>query len=453
MTSQDLPSDAKALKLQMDRRFAFQRALLDLTRSNLSDLNVALRNITRTAARTLGVERVGIWFFESPRESIVCPCLYKLSLDEHVDGGRLSADEFPLYFREIAQARTIAASDAASDLRTSEFAADYLPTERIVSMLDVPIRCESELVGIVCHEQVGEAQEWTTEECEFAASIADLVALALETSRRKDAEAKLRDLNQSLEERVRIRTQELNAANAELEAFSLSVSHDLRQPLRVIEGFASMLHDAHVLKDHTTARDNLATIMRNARVMSDLMDGYLSLSRVGRAATNQIDVDLDALANGVAQDILAGPTGGNTSIQIAKLGTVVGDRSMFRQLLFNLIANASKLTHSQPTVEIEVGCTDTEHGEPTWYVRDNGPGIAVEDQNLIFNLFQRLPAAAGVDGTGLRLAIARRIVERHGGRIWAESTPGQGACFLFTLQSQKTGDTKPQTRKGAPTNW
>lgn len=416
------------------RRLVLQRVLLDLTRSDLSDLDPALENIAKAAAEAIEVERVSIWFFEDSMQSILCRCLYTRSSNTFEIGDSLSAQDYPGYFRALAEARTIAAIDAATDPRTSEFARDYLPSKNIASMLDVPVRSESELVGIVCCEEVGIRHEWSVEEIEFAASIADFVALAMETSRRKRAEASLRAANETLERRVQMRTKELEAANAELEAFSYSVSHDLRQPLRVIEGFASLLREDSAANELPNLEHNLGIIIRNAQTMSELMDGYLTFSRLGRSEARSEQINLAELALEVIESVKLDSRAANASFTVTDgFPPVTGDPSLLRQLLANLIFNAVKFAQAQPAVNVEVGSRVGDNGQAVFFVRDDGPGFGDQDPQGLFNLFQRLPTATGVDGTGLGLAIARRIVERHGGRIWAAPSAGVGACFEFTL--------------------
>jgi signal transduction histidine kinase len=240
-----------------------------------------------------------------------------------------------------------------------------------------------------------------------------------------------RDLASNLEQRVAERTEALARANEELETFSYSISHDLRAPLRRIDGFAEMLHEDLGPALHDPQRQTLERIRVGARRMSSLVDALLTLSRGTRADIRRTDLDLSALSRSVVDELQ----------QRADTGAVVtispglrarADPVLLRTLLENLLGNAFKFVPPAERPRVEVGSL----GEGTFFVRDHGMGFdATQAQDRVFLPFQRLAPASGVEGTGIGLATARRIVERHGGRIWAESAPGRGATFFFTLGS------------------
>ncbi|MDR3401516.1 MAG: CHASE3 domain-containing protein [Chthoniobacter sp.] len=235
-------------------------------------------------------------------------------------------------------------------------------------------------------------------------------------------------------QRVQAVNNQLRAANAELEAFSYSVSHDLRAPLRHIDGFADLLsnHAGAALDDK--GRRYLKTIADSAKRMGALIDDLLVFSRIGRAEMRRTKVDLNGLTNEVIQELRVETNGRNVVWKRHKLPTVDGDPALLRQVLVNLLANAVKYTRPRDPAVIEVGYMTTDDGD-TFYVRDNGVGFDMTYVGKLFGVFQRLHRAEEFEGTGIGLANVQRIIVRHGGRVWAEGKSGEGATFYFTLPS------------------
>jgi len=242
----------------------------------------------------------------------------------------------------------------------------------------------------------------------------------------------IRQLNTDLERRVIARTAELEAANKELEAFSYSVSHDLRAPLRHIDGFAELLtkHAASSLDEK--GRRHLATISTAARRMGALIDDLLVFSRMGRTEMRKTSVNLASLAEEVVQELQVDAKDRCVEWKLGKLPTVQGDASMLRLVLTNLFSNALKYSGPRDAARIEIEA-QPQNGEFVVSVRDNGVGFDPTYVHKLFGVFQRLHGPAEFEGTGIGLANVRRIVSRHGGRTWAEGAIDKGATFYFSL--------------------
>jgi signal transduction histidine kinase/uncharacterized membrane protein affecting hemolysin expression len=233
---------------------------------------------------------------------------------------------------------------------------------------------------------------------------------------------------------VKSANQQLHAANAELEAFSYSVSHDLRAPLRHIDGFANLLQKQSGAVLDAQGQRYLATISGAARQMGRLIDDLLSFSRMGRAHMQLGTVDQDSLVAAVIQDGHFSTPGQPIDWQVAPLPRVQADQAMLRQVWANLISNAVKYSGKVAQPRIEIGAqASPDSPEHVFFVRDNGAGFDMRYRDKLFGVFQRLHAAAEFEGTGIGLANVRRIISRHGGRTWAEGEPGRGATFYFSL--------------------
>jgi signal transduction histidine kinase len=264
--------------------------------------------------------------------------------------------------------------------------------------------------------------------------------LEAETAERKRAEAAIQRLNADLEARVRVRTAELEAANHELEAFAYSVSHDLRAPLRAVDGFGRKLETGFAAQLGDEGRRQLDVIRSNARRMGQLIDDLLAFSRIGRAEMRRAPVDMQALAQSVVAETQAAETGRAIEIAVADLPDAAGDHAMLRQVWTNLVSNAVKFTQPREIARIAIDGR-REGAELLYRVRDNGVGFDMQYADKLFGVFQRLHGIDEFEGTGVGLALSRRIVQRHGGRIWADARLGEGATFYFTLPQDAAGET------------
>lgn len=263
-------------------------------------------------------------------------------------------------------------------------------------------------------------------------------SLTTEIAERERAEEDVRKINAELEQRVRERTAELEATNKEIEAFSYSVSHDLRAPLRAIDGFSDTLLKRYSGSLDEKGRDYLARVRVASQRMARLIDDILGLSRAGRAEIRLQHVDLSAMAHDILAVLRKSEPKRKAEFRIEEGLVVNADMHLLRSALENLLGNAWKFTGGRDVARIEVGSTEQD-GERVYFVRDNGVGFNPAYADKLFFPFQRLHSQEEFPGTGVGLALAQRIIHRHGGRIWAESAVDQGATFYFILKGGNDG--------------
>ena len=260
-----------------------------------------------------------------------------------------------------------------------------------------------------------------------------ILVFAQDISEARSAEGEVRRLNEQLEQRVADRTAELAAANAELESFAYSVSHDLRAPLRGIDGFSQLLIDECGEQLDESGREYIDRVRSASQRMGALIDDLLKLTRVSRSELSRETVDLTALARVVVSELEHANPDTRTEIVVGDTPLAKGDPILLMNVLQNLLGNAYKFSQRSEEPRIEFGSFDGDDGTPTYFVRDNGVGFDMVYANKLFGAFQRLHGAAEFEGSGIGLATVQLILRRHGGQVWAEGEPNKGATFYFTL--------------------
>jgi signal transduction histidine kinase len=418
----------QVLKQRTERILHHQRTLLKLAKQGSRDLDSMIRATTQEAAHTLSIERVSVWFFEEPSNQVVCHDLFRRKGSTHERDMRLKIADFPAYFQAIEGSRILAVTNVREDPRTAEFNERYTEPSGIISMMDVPIRLHGKMLGIICLEHTDQPREWPLEEQDFAASLADMIALQVEANERKKAEEALAKANENLAESVR----DLQRSNKELQDFAHVTAHDLKAPLRGIGTLADWIMSDYSDKLDDQGKQNLQMLKGRVSRMSELIDSILHYSEIGRT-TQRIDrVDVNAVVGEVVERIVVPP---HIQIRVAvDLPTVMSERARLAQIFQHLIGNAVKYM-DKPQGYVEVGYARID-GFLRFHVSDNGPGINRKYFQKVFQMFQTLTRRDERESTGIGLAVVKKIVELYDGNVWIESEMGKGATFYFTLPQQ-----------------
>lgn len=309
---------------------------------------------------------------------------------------------------------------------------DALLASGVDRYMVVPMIAGGELIGALSFG--GEHGAFPAEQMNIAREVATQLAIAVAQARLYD---RVRRHADELELRVGERTAELQAANKELDAFSYSVSHDLRAPLRAVDGYARMLEEDYADKLDAEGRRLLGVVRASSQQMGRLIDDLLAFSRLGREKLHTRSLQLNDLVREIIDEERSGNQGRNIDFVVGDLGSADADPALLKQALTNLLSNAIKFTRDKDPAVIEIGTRNKrDAGEvDTYYVKDNGAGFDMKYYDKLFGVFQRLHSHAEYPGTGVGLAIVQRVIHRHGGQVWADSTPGLGTAFYFTLRN------------------
>ncbi|HXL55941.1 MAG TPA: ATP-binding protein, partial [Chitinophagaceae bacterium] len=262
------------------------------------------------------------------------------------------------------------------------------------------------------------------------------VAIRADITERKKVEEEMLLLNEELEDRINIRTNQLQISNKELEAFSYSVSHDLRAPLRGVSGYSRILKETYGSKLDTEGNRIIERIIRNSKMMGQLIDDLLTFSGMGRKEVTPHSIDMKFLAESCIEELLQNNPVNKCRIHVHPLPSCEGDATMIKQVWMNLLSNALKYSAKTIEPEIEIGFKDDEFMR-IYFIRDNGVGFEMEYVHKLFGVFQRLHSHEQFEGTGVGLALVKRIINKHNGDVWAEATPGEGATFYFSLPATR----------------
>ncbi len=374
--------------------------------------------------------RISVSLFDAQTAELSMLAVDGLATDPRLmPGDRLLVEEFSgigiLRQGEIFRTADCLAADAPV-LAAREQA---LVDAGLRSIVKIPLIAGSHLIGSL-NLGATRPQAFDVEQVEIAGEVANHLAVSVQQARLAE---EVQEHARELETRVQDRTAALMTANKELESFSYSVSHDLRAPLRSIDGFSRALLEDYRDQLNADAQGYLARIRYNTTRMNELIEDLLKLAQVASSALRRAPVDLSALARSVVAELRRADPQRQIEVSVADGLTVEGDPHLLRVVLDNLLGNAWKYTRKQTSARIEVGRTTGENHLVVHFVRDSGVGFDMAHAENLFGAFQRLHAASEFEGTGVGLATVQRIIHRHGGRIWAEAAVGAGATFYFTL--------------------
>ncbi|GAB4485512.1 MAG: hypothetical protein OHK0010_04380 [Anaerolineales bacterium] len=418
---QDITSRKQAEERETRRRQMMEK-VIDLGKSvtKITDLGQCLREIHRNVQQGLGFDRVGLFDYD-PVQNRVRGLIGTNPAGKIEDTTWFSepVEAYEGWVKAIRESRGIylvenfSANDDLTHRENMRGVAQHAILAGWVG--DKPVL----LIGV---DNLMTRRKFSPEQLEALELFAGYAALAIENAH----------WNAQLEQRVNERTSQLESANQELEALAYTIAHDLRIPARAMHGFASILKETEAGNLNFASLQRLDRIRDNAKMMGQQVDDLLEFMRVGRAVLHIQTVNMNSLAEMARASLENKMEGRNIRLQVQDLPPCQGDRSLLRQVWVNLLENAIKFTRSHPAAEIEIGVREVQ-GQTAYFVRDNGVGFDMKFVNNLFGAFQRLHHSEEYEGTGMGLAIAQRILQRHGGRIWAEAQEGEGATFYFML--------------------
>lgn len=417
------------------------RVLADASRAfaEVTDYQVLLDQIVKTTTAALGdgctislISEDGAWLYPL--------AIYDIDPEKHnfrramLNAARIRVDDPQLITRVFQSQQSVLVPvvdlKQIRDITKPAYQA-LVESSGIHSMIGVPILAQGQVIGaMVLYRHRPEQPPFDEDDLRLAQDLADRAGLAISNARLR---VQIEQYAQDLERRVQDRTAELEAANKELEAFSYSVSHDLRAPLRAIDGFSRILLEDYVADLPADAQRYFQLVRDNAQQMGRLVDDLLAFSRLGRQTLARRTVDPGEIVQQCFAELSGEQADRQIVLNIGDLPSCQADPALLKQIWINLIANALKYTRRCAVAEITIGAR-MEAGRAIYFVKDNGVGFDMRYADKLFGVFQRLHRAEDYEGTGVGLAIVQRIIHRHGGQIWAEAEVDKGAIFYFTIE-------------------
>lgn len=432
-TAEDITEKQVAEEIELKKKLQtieFQSALLKLTQTKYISLIKTYENITKTISNKIDSARVGIWLFNEDRTALICYCLFMKNTKKYCFDIVLLKRDAPNYFKALEKNRAVVITDEDDDPVTIELNELYLKPSGISTLLDVPIRSQGRLLGVVCHDHIGPKREWTLEEQTFASSVADIVAIAIESNNREKAENELK-----------LRNEQLEIVNEHKNRFISVISHDLRNPISSIISASSLLIE-HYDDLEKADKQRMLKIIYNAS--NESLTQFDELIKIVKKEDyqNLFFPERLSLYDQVREDIkllfqLAEQKNIKLHNKIKKSVFVEADKIMLKSIMQNLLTNAIKYSFKGGEIDI---CSNTLNNMVQIIVRDNGMGISKERQEHLFSdddIFESKKGTKGEKGTGLGLRIVKDFIEKHNGIIKVESKRGKGTTISFTIPEAK----------------
>jgi signal transduction histidine kinase len=414
------------LEWSLEQLTALRQTSLDITAR--LDTTTLLEAIVRRATELLQAKGGGIYFYDPIRQELTVVVDY--GLKRSVVGTTLELGEG--MSGRVAQT---GAPLIVDDYRTWPGRSEQYAEDQFTAVVEIPLKWQDQVIGTLAIVDDVEKRVFTEDDAQLLSLFADQAAIAIENARLYEAaQQEITQRKRAEEERERLLA-ELEAKNRELNSFVYTVSHDLKAPLVSLDGFSSMLQKECYDRLGEQGQHYLDRLQANVSHMGSLVTHLLELSRIGRVVGPTVEIDVAALVREIREDLAVKLEEVEAELVIREpLPTIRADRTRIRQVFTNLIDNAVKFRSEERPLRIEVGCRE-EGGFHRFHVSDNGIGIVSQYQEQVFKPFQQLEAET--EGVGMGLALVKRIVEHHGGRVWVESELGQGATFYFTLPSRE----------------